>query len=97
VKVTCTVQLAAAAKVAPQVVALQMVEPQEKLPTAAPVIPNPMFCAATPPLLVIVSVCGALATFKVWLEKLRLAGFALSVAGCSPMAESATCCVPSAS
>jgi hypothetical protein len=76
VKITWTVQLPPATSVAVQVVA-----PVAKLLAFAPVIWNPTLVAATPPVLVIVKVCGALTTPTFWLAKARLAGFALIVAG----------------
>lgn len=67
-KVTLTVQLAPAAKVLPQVVVL------EKSPAFAPVIAICHRCIVTPPLLVIVTLCGLLLVPTVWLAKLRLVG-----------------------
>jgi hypothetical protein len=57
INVTCTVQVAAAAKLAPQVVA-----PIAKLPTPVPLNANPGCASGDPPVLETVTVLAALAT-----------------------------------
>jgi hypothetical protein len=92
VKVTCTVQFAPLVKVAAQVVA-----PVAKLLAFSPVISNPTLAAETAPVLPIVSVDGALATPTSCPANVRLAGLTLNVAGLTPVPDSGTCWVRSAS
>ena len=88
VKMTWTVQLAAGASAAVQVVA-----PVVKL--ALPVIWKPRLAAGTPPLLVRVRVSGAGTAPTACVGKARLVGLAERVAGWTPKPESGTCCAPS--
>ncbi len=85
VKTTCTVQLLPLFSVAPHVVA-----PVEKLLAAAPVIEKPMLAMGDPPALLMVSVCGALATPGCWLVKDRLVGLTLKAGGTRPVPAKAT-------
>jgi hypothetical protein len=61
VKVTCTVQLSPLASVAPQLVALQMVVPQENSLADWPVIAKPILAIGAPPVLLTVNVWAGLA------------------------------------
>src|SRR5271165_1420133 len=92
VKVSCTVQPAPAARVAPQVVV-----PVAKLEAEEPVICRPTSARGAPPVLVTVSVSGALATLTSWFPKLTLAGFTEKAGGCSPLPVRDTVCVCRAS
>ena len=92
VKITCTVQLAPFVSVAPQ-----FDVPVEKLPACEPVIWKPTCAIGDPPLLLTVSVSGALAAASCCVAKFSCDGLTPIAAGCSPVPISATVCVPSAS
>ena len=82
---TCTVQLAPAARVAPQVVA-----PVAKLDAPEPVIWKPTLAIELPPVLVTVNVCGAPATPVGCAGKFKLVGLTLIAEGNWPMPLSGT-------
>ena len=69
VKIICTVQLLPLVRAAPHVVF-----PVEKLAAPAPLIWNPGLAAEIPPVLLMVSVKGALGTPKLSEANVRLAG-----------------------
>jgi len=92
VKITWTVQLAPLASVVPQVVA-----PVAKLLAEMPVTEKLRLAIDEPPELVIVSVCGALATLTVCEANVSDAGLTVMAAACRPVPESATVCVCSTS
>src|SRR6516165_8200438 len=87
VKITCTAQLAPASRVAPQVEFAV-----EKLAAAGPVIWNPGFARAAPPLLVTLMEAGAPATPTGCAGKLRLAALAESAGGNRPVPLRETVC-----
>jgi hypothetical protein len=96
VKVICTVQLfwpTTLLSVVPQVVALQTVAPQEKLAAELPLIWKPEMLSRAPPVLVTVSVCGALAKPICCPAKVRLDGLTLKAGGAIPVPLRATVCV----
>lgn len=93
VKITCTLQLLPLASVAPQVVT-----PVAKLlDDACPVTWKPTLAIGTPPVLIIVSVNGALATPTCCPAKLKLDGLTPIAAASTPVPARATVCVRSAS
>lgn len=91
-KVTATVQLLPAVKSI-----VQVEVPVAKLLAEGPVIWKPTLAADRPPLLVMVRMAGALTTPIFWAGKVRLTGLTTSAAGCTPVPESETVCVRSAS
>jgi len=87
VKITCTAQLAPASRVAPQVEFAV-----EKLAAAGPVIWNPGFARAAPPLLVTLMEAGAPATPTGCAGKVKLVALAESAGGKRPVPLRATDC-----
>ena len=69
-----------------------MVEPVEKLPAEIPVIWKPTLASGAPPVLLTVSVCGALAWFSGCAAKLRLDGLTPKAGGAMPTPLKATVC-----
>ncbi len=88
VKITCTVQLLPLFSAVPQVVA-----PVEKLPAPGPLIAKPTLAIADPPVLLTVSVSGALAAPACCGGKLKLAGLAVRTGARTPVPLRATVCV----
>ena len=60
-------------------------------------IEKPMFAMGDPPVLLTVTVCGALGTPGCWLVKARLVGLMLKAGGAIPVPLNATVCVRKAS
>ena len=87
VKITCTVQLPPAGRVAPQVLG-----PVEKLAAEGPEIANPTLAVTAPPLFVMVSAAGALASPTCCAGNARLAGLTANAGGCKPVPLNETVC-----
>jgi hypothetical protein len=90
VKITCTVQLAPLASVAPQLVALQMALPQENSLADGPLIAKPILAIGAPPVLLTVIVWAVLAWPTACAAKVKEEGLTPKAGGSRPMPERAT-------